>query len=184
LTVRGRLAFHLSHRLVGFQSRNEVLLSQHRHVFVEELLENALDASPRFTASGFWTFDRPDRPRGTSETLELHDQCAQGGLRLGKASRRVSQFCDVALEPGGVKTTRFAIPSADERSGPLTVGAPASTLVMNAGALVHTLKPLVRDGMLPIGLTRLTSAAVSSRSTPQEPHGFSTPTHLPRDADR
>lgn len=64
----------------------------------------------------------------------------------------MSQFCDVALEPGGVKTTRFAIPSADERSGPLTVGAPASTLVINAGALVHTLKLLVRDGMLSIGV--------------------------------
>ncbi|MGV8988743.1 MAG: MarR family winged helix-turn-helix transcriptional regulator [Cypionkella sp.] len=69
---------------------------------------------------------------------------------LRKASRRVSQFYDVALEPSGIKTTQFAILSAVERSGPVTVGALAHTLVMDAGGLAHTLKPLIRDGMLSI----------------------------------
>ena len=71
---------------------------------------------------------------------------------LRKASRRLSQFYDAALEPSGIKTTQFAILSTVERSGPLTVGALAHALVMDAGGLAHTLKPLVRDGMLSIGI--------------------------------
>ena len=60
----------------------------------------------------------------------------------------MSVFYDTALEPCGIKTTQFAILSTVNRAGPLTVGALARQLVMDAGGLAHTLKPLVREGML------------------------------------
>lgn len=71
---------------------------------------------------------------------------------LRKASRRISQIYDAALEPSGIKTTQLAILAEVKRSGPLTVGALAHALVMDAGGLAHTLKPLVRDGLLSIGV--------------------------------
>jgi DNA-binding MarR family transcriptional regulator len=67
---------------------------------------------------------------------------------LRKASRRVSQLYDVALEPSGLKTTQRAILAQIGRSEPATVGTLAEALVMDAGGLAHTLKPLVRDGLV------------------------------------
>jgi DNA-binding MarR family transcriptional regulator len=71
---------------------------------------------------------------------------------LRKASRRISQLYDTALAPSGLKTTQRAILSELRRSEPATVGELASALVMNAGALAHTLKPLERDGFLALGI--------------------------------
>lgn len=70
---------------------------------------------------------------------------------LRKASRRMSQFYDAALEPSGIKTTQRAILATVEREGPLSVGRLAASLVMDPGGLAHTLKPLVRDGFLVVG---------------------------------
>jgi DNA-binding MarR family transcriptional regulator len=71
---------------------------------------------------------------------------------LRKASRRISQLYDVALAPSGLKTTQRAILAQIERSQPATVGALAEALVMDAGGLAHTLKPLIRDGLVAIGV--------------------------------
>jgi DNA-binding MarR family transcriptional regulator len=71
---------------------------------------------------------------------------------LRKASRRISQLYDVALEPSGLKTTQRAILAQIGRSEPATVGALAEALVMDAGGLAHTLKPLVRDGLVAIDI--------------------------------
>jgi DNA-binding MarR family transcriptional regulator len=73
---------------------------------------------------------------------------------LRKASRRISQLYDAALAPSGLKTTQRAILSELRRSEPATVGELASALVMDAGALAHTLKPLERDGFLAVGVDR------------------------------
>jgi DNA-binding MarR family transcriptional regulator len=67
---------------------------------------------------------------------------------LRKATRRVSQLYDTALAPSGLKTTQRAILAQLGRSEPATVGQLASALVMDAGALAHTLKPLERDGLV------------------------------------
>ena len=69
-------------------------------------------------------------------------QCNCTALR--KASRRISQLYDTALAPSGVKTTQRAILAQIGRSEPVTV-ALAEALVMDSGALAHTLKPLERD---------------------------------------
>jgi DNA-binding MarR family transcriptional regulator len=71
---------------------------------------------------------------------------------LRKASRRVSQLYDVALAPSGLKTTQRAILAQIARSEPATVGGLADALVMDAGGLAHTLKPLVRDGLVAVGV--------------------------------
>ena len=69
---------------------------------------------------------------------------------LRKASRRISQLYDVALAPSGLKTTQRAILAQVRRSEPTTVGSLAEALVMDAGALAHTLKPLDRDGLVSV----------------------------------
>ncbi len=71
---------------------------------------------------------------------------------LRKASRRLSQLYDLALAPSGLKTTQYAILAHVGRREPVTVSALADALVMDAGGLAHTLKPLVRDGLVAITL--------------------------------
>ncbi len=77
-------------------------------------------------------------------------RCHCTGLR--KASRRISQLYDAALAPCGLKTTQRAILAQIGRSEPATVGALAEALVMDAGGLAHTLKPLDRDGLVAISV--------------------------------
>lgn len=71
---------------------------------------------------------------------------------LRKASRRISLLYDAALAPSGLKTTQRAILAQIGRSEPTTVGSLAEALVMDAGALAHTLKPLERDDLVAAGV--------------------------------
>ena len=59
---------------------------------------------------------------------------------LRKATRRISQLYDTALAPSGLKTTQHAILAQIGRSEPTTVGELAGALVMDSGALAHTLR--------------------------------------------
>jgi DNA-binding MarR family transcriptional regulator len=79
----------------------------------------------------------------------MESQCHCTVLR--KASRRISQLYDAALAPSGLKITQRAILAQIERSQPTKVGALAEALVMDAGGLAHTLKPLVRDRLVETG---------------------------------
>ena len=69
---------------------------------------------------------------------------------LRKATRRISQLYDTALAPSSLKTTQRAILAQLGRSEPTTVGQLAEALVMDAGALAHTLKPLERDRLIAV----------------------------------
>jgi DNA-binding MarR family transcriptional regulator len=70
---------------------------------------------------------------------------------LRKATRRVSQLYDSALEPCGIRTTQRSILTQIARSGsPPPLGELAEALVMDRGALTHTLKPLERDRLIEI----------------------------------
>ena len=81
---------------------------------------------------------------------------AEGGVcyctALRKASRRISQMYDAALVPSGLKITQRAILAQLNRSGPASVSALAEAMVMDAGGLAHTLKPLDRDGFVRISV--------------------------------
>jgi DNA-binding MarR family transcriptional regulator len=90
--------------------------------------------------------DRKNAAAGPREGSRCH--CTT----LRKASRRVSHLYDVALAPSGLKTTQRAILAEIGRSGPTTAGKLAGALVMDAGALAHTLKPLERDGLVVVGI--------------------------------
>src|SRR3982074_2978721 len=74
------------------------------------------------------------------------------GTTLRKASRRISQLYDAALAPSGLKTTQRAILAEIGRSEPATVGSLADALVMDAGGLAHTLKPLPREKLVTIAV--------------------------------
>ena len=73
-------------------------------------------------------------------------RCSCTALR--KAMRRISQLYDAALAPSGLKITQRAILAQIERSEPTNVGLLADALVIDPGALAHTLKPLERDGFI------------------------------------
>lgn len=90
-----------------------------------------------------------------------HDRGADQGARAGstcnctalrKATRRISQLYDAALAPSGLKTTQRAILAQVGRSEATTVGELAEALVMDPGALAHTLKPLERDGLVDVAI--------------------------------
>jgi len=70
--------------------------------------------------------------------------------QLRKASRNISQLFDLALAPSGLKTTQRAVLAEISRTEPTTVKRLASALVMDAGGLTHTLKPLIRDRLVVI----------------------------------
>ena len=85
-------------------------------------------------------------PGRAKESRESRCSCTA----LRKATRRISQLYDAAFAPSGLKTTQRAILAQIGRSQPTSVGALAEALVMDPGALGHTLKPLERDGFVAI----------------------------------
>jgi DNA-binding MarR family transcriptional regulator len=89
---------------------------------------------------------RKDQVAGPGEV----SRCNCTALR--KASRRISQLYDTALAPSGLKTTQRAILAQIGRSERTTVGELAEALVMDSGALAHTLKPLERDGLIAVAV--------------------------------
>jgi DNA-binding MarR family transcriptional regulator len=80
------------------------------------------------------------------------DESACNCTALRKASRRISQLYDSALSSCGLKTTQRSILTEIRRSQPTTVGNLAAALVMDSGALAHTLKPLERDKLVAIDI--------------------------------
>jgi DNA-binding MarR family transcriptional regulator len=69
---------------------------------------------------------------------------------MRKASRRLTQLYDDALEPSGLRSTQFAILfELDRRSlEPPTMRELADALVMDRSALGHNLRPLERDELI------------------------------------
>ena len=65
-----------------------------------------------------------------------------------KASRRLTQIYDVALQPCGLRSTQYAILNelARHRDDTLTMMEIASLLVLDRSAFGHNVRPLERDG--------------------------------------
>ncbi len=77
------------------------------------------------------------------------ETCTCGSLR--KASRRITQFYDMALAPVGIKSTQFSILSEVDRGsvfGPVSMCELATAMVMDRSTLGHNLRPLERDELL------------------------------------
>jgi DNA-binding MarR family transcriptional regulator len=74
-------------------------------------------------------------------------ECFVGAAR--KASRRLTQFYDDALEPCGLRSTQYTILAELGRfAGPPTLAELASALVSDRSAVGHNLRPLIRDGFV------------------------------------
>lgn len=77
-----------------------------------------------------------------------HSASPCNATALRKASRRLTQLYDDALEPSGLRSTQFAILAELNRHGkaPPTMAELAHALVTDRSALGHNLRPLERDG--------------------------------------
>jgi DNA-binding MarR family transcriptional regulator len=76
-------------------------------------------------------------------------RCTCGSMR--RASRRLSQFYDMALAPVGIKSTQYSILSEIEHGsavGSVTMVELAAAMVMDRSTLGHNLRPLERDQLL------------------------------------
>lgn len=96
----------------------------------------------------------PRAQRKPAASTPPHNACTCGSLR--KASRRISQFYDMALAPVGIKSTQYSILSEVDRGRPegsVTMRELATAMVMDRSTLGHNLKPLERDDLVIVRLS-------------------------------
>jgi DNA-binding MarR family transcriptional regulator len=86
------------------------------------------------------------RATSCSDFTAPPSSCANGSVR--RASRRLGQIYDEAFVECGLKATQYSLLSQIARSGQPKMRELAQALVMDLSALGHTLKPLVRDGLV------------------------------------
>ena len=84
------------------------------------------------------------------EQKPAHEESACYATAMRKASRRLTQLYDDALERSGLRSTQLAILSELDRRSmePPTIAELASALVMDRSALGHNLRPLEREGLI------------------------------------
>lgn len=72
--------------------------------------------------------------------------CNSSAMR--RAARHLGQLYDDAMGETGLKGTQYSLLSQIRLSGAPTLKALAGEMVMDLSALGHTLKPLIRDGLV------------------------------------
>ena len=72
--------------------------------------------------------------------------CTNSAIR--RASRQLGQLYDNAMGDTGLKGTQFSLLTQIRYDGLPALKALAETMVMDLSALGHTLKPLIRDGLV------------------------------------
>ncbi|MEQ1405494.1 MarR family winged helix-turn-helix transcriptional regulator [Neorhizobium sp. Rsf11] len=72
--------------------------------------------------------------------------CSNSAVR--RASRQLGQLYEDAMGDTGLKGTQFSLLSQIARSGEPPLKSLAEAMVMDLSALGHTLKPLIRDGLV------------------------------------
>lgn len=85
-----------------------------------------------------------DETKNTDDGIWKH--CTNSAVR--RASRQLGQLYDDMLEGTGMRSTQFALLSQVAASGKPSQKQLAEAMVMDLSALGHTLKPLVRDGLV------------------------------------
>ncbi|WP_454848995.1 MarR family winged helix-turn-helix transcriptional regulator [Rhizobium binxianense] len=81
-----------------------------------------------------------------TETFGVWNHCSNSALR--RASRQLGQLYDDLLSPSGLRITQFTLMTEILFSREPSLKALARALVMDLSALGHTLKPLIRDGIV------------------------------------
>jgi DNA-binding MarR family transcriptional regulator len=79
-----------------------------------------------------------------SDGIWMH--CTNSAIR--RASRRLGQLYEDAMGDTGLKGTQFSLLTQIRNDGQPTLKDLAETMVMDLSALGHTLKPLIRDGLV------------------------------------
>ncbi len=77
---------------------------------------------------------------------EIWMHCTNSAIR--RASRQLGQLYDDAMGNTGLKGTQFSLLTQIRYDGQPALKALAETMVMDLSALGHTLKPLIRDGLV------------------------------------
>ncbi|CDZ42856.1 MarR family winged helix-turn-helix transcriptional regulator [Neorhizobium galegae] len=88
--------------------------------------------------------DRQDKQGQTEDGIWLH--CSNSAVR--RASRHLGQLYEDAMGDIDLKGTQFSLMSQIARSNEPTLKNLAEAMVMDLSALGHTLKPLIRDGLV------------------------------------
>jgi DNA-binding MarR family transcriptional regulator len=99
----------------------------------------------------------------TEETDGVWLHCSNSAVR--RAARRLGQLYGDVLGTGDVNSTQFTLLSQIARSGGPTLKALAGAMVMDLSALGHTLKPLVRDGLIELVADRRDKRVKRARLT-------------------
>ena len=86
------------------------------------------------------------RPPAAASDATVIDGCTC--FRARRLARRITQIYDRVLAPSGLRVTQFSLLSPLLRSGPLAVGALATTLDMDRTTLTRNLKPLIDAGLV------------------------------------
>jgi DNA-binding MarR family transcriptional regulator len=69
-------------------------------------------------------------------------------LSLRQATRRVTQFYDLALAPLDLRATQYSLLRQVERRGPIALNPLAEIMVMGRATLGHNVRPLEQRGLL------------------------------------
>ncbi|KRB53226.1 MarR family transcriptional regulator [Rhizobium sp. Root708] len=74
------------------------------------------------------------------------DYCNNSALK--RASRQLGQLYEEIMAPSGLRATQYALLTQIKLGGATPLKTLAEAMVMDLSALGHTLKPLLRDGMV------------------------------------
>lgn len=85
---------------------------------------------------------------------------------LRQAARRMGQIYDEVIAPSGLRATQYGLLAQIAQLGEPTLTRLAEALVMDLSALGHTLKPLVRDGLIEMVQDGQDKRAKRTRLTP------------------
>lgn len=76
----------------------------------------------------------------------IWNHCTNSAVR--RTARRLGQFYDDFIGQSGLKGTQFSLLTQIALSGEPSLKNLADALIMDLSALGHTLKPLIRDGLV------------------------------------
>ena len=82
----------------------------------------------------------------TKQSPISFDNCGNTAVR--RAARQLGQLYDDVIDPSGLRSTQATLMAFVEIAESATLSDLAKQLVMDLSALGHTLKPLIRDGLL------------------------------------